>query len=111
MGFADGLGHESAPFLFAPDMIESSGLYITAEDKPMENQKITKEYKRRLLWRFLKGSKGMFALSMLCSALAALADMVSPQIIRVAVDRVLGGRETVLPGFAERLAERAGGFR
>ena len=76
----------------------------------MENQKITKEYKRRLLWRFLKGSKGMFALSMLCSALAALADMVSPQIIRVAVDRVLGGRETVLPGFAERLAERAGGF-
>ena len=75
----------------------------------MENQKITKEYKRRLLWRFLKGSKGMFALSMLCSALAAMTDMVSPQIIRVAVDRVLGGRETVLPGFAERLVERAGG--
>ena len=77
----------------------------------MENQKITKEYKRRLLWRFLKGSKGMFALSMLCSALAALADMLSPQIIRVAIDNVLGGKEAALPAFALRLIDRAGGFQ
>ena len=76
----------------------------------MENTKIPKEYKRQLLWRFLRGSKALFLLSMLCSALAALGDMVSPQIIRVAVDNVLGGKDTQLPALAQRLIERAGGL-
>ena len=76
----------------------------------MENTKIPKEYKRRLLWRFLKGSKAMFLLSMVCAALSALADMLSPQIIRVAVDNVLGGKEAQIPGFALRLVKLAGGF-
>ena len=75
----------------------------------MENTKIPKEYKWRLIRRFLRGSKALFLLSMLCSALAALADMLSPQIIRVAVDNVLGGKETQLPALAQRLIERAGG--
>ena len=76
----------------------------------MENTKIPKAYKRRLLWRFLKGSKALFVLSMLCAALSALADMLSPQIIRVAVDNVLGGKEAQIPAIALRLVERAGGF-
>ena len=45
----------------------------------------------RLLADFLKGSRLFFLACMLCAALAALADMVMPQIIRVAVDQVLGG--------------------
>ena len=44
----------------------------------------------RLIWRFLKGSKAFFLLCMFCAALSALADMVTPQIIRVTVDNVLG---------------------
>ena len=76
----------------------------------MEENKITKEYARALLWRFLRGSKGLFLLSMLCAALSSLAELLSPQIIRVAVDNVLGGKEAALPGFALRLVERAGGF-
>ncbi len=76
----------------------------------MENNKIPKAYKRQLIWRFLKGSKAFFVLSMLCAALSALADLLSPQIIRVAVDNVLGGKETALPAFALRLVEQAGGF-
>ena len=76
----------------------------------MENTKIPKEYKRQLLWRFLKGSKAMFLLSMICAALSAMADMLSPQIIRVAVDNVLGGKEGQIPALALRLVERAGGF-
>ena len=60
--------------------------------------------------RFLRGSKLLFVTSMLASALAALADMVSPQIVRVAVDHVLGSAPTeTLPGFAVRLIDRAGG--
>ena len=63
-----------------------------------------------MILRFLRGSKLLFVTSMLASALAALADMVSPQIVRVAVDHVLGSAPTeTLPGFAVRLINRAGG--
>ena len=44
----------------------------------------------KLILQFLKGSKGFFICCMLCAALSALADMVTPQIVRVAVDNVLG---------------------
>ena len=63
-----------------------------------------------MILRFLRGSKLLVVTSMLASALAALADMVSPQIVRVAVDHVLGSAPTeTLPGFAVRLIDRAGG--
>ena len=44
----------------------------------------------KLILQFLKGSKGFFICCMLCAALSALADMITPQIVRVAVDNVLG---------------------
>ena len=44
----------------------------------------------KLLLQFLKGSKALFIACMLCAALAALADMVTPQIIRVTVDNIVG---------------------
>ncbi len=61
--------------------------------------------------RFLRGSKALFLLSMAASVLSALCDMLSPQIVRVAVDNALGGAApTSLPGWAVALAERCGGF-
>ncbi|MBR6442676.1 MAG: ABC transporter ATP-binding protein [Clostridia bacterium] len=48
----------------------------------------------KLIWRFLKGSKGFFILSMICSAVASLGEMIVPQIIRVTVDNVIGGEPT-----------------
>ena len=48
----------------------------------------------KLIWHFLKGSKGFFLLCMLCAALSALADMIIPQIIRVTVDQILSGADT-----------------
>ena len=77
------------------------------------NQKKTtteKARERALLWRFLRGSKGWFLISMVSAAVTALADMVSPQIVRAAVDNALGGKAANLPAFAQRLAERAGGW-
>ena len=47
-----------------------------------------------LLWGFLRGSRGLFALSMLSACVSTLADMLSPQIVRAAVDGVLGGEAT-----------------
>ena len=74
------------------------------------NEAISKDFKRRLLWRFLKGSRSLFLLSMLCAALSALADMLSPQIVRVAVDNVLGGKEADLNPLLAALVERLGGL-
>ncbi len=80
----------------------------------MEEKKVrTKEekaYSRQLLWSFLKGSKLFFIVSMVSAAVAALADMVSPQIIRMAVDNALGGKEASFPDFVLRLVDRMGGF-
>ena len=65
----------------------------------------------RLLLRFLKGSKVLFLVTMLASVLSALCDMVSPQIIRAAIDNALGGAEPAqLPGFIVGFVDRLGGF-
>ena len=45
----------------------------------------------KLIWSFLKGSKAMFLLCMVCAAVSALAGMIIPQIIRITVDNVIGG--------------------
>ena len=72
-------------------------------------QKETKKGKARLLWRFLKGSKGLFLLSILMTAFMALADMLTPQIIRVAVDNVISGKAMEAGSLAEKLVIWAGG--
>ena len=48
----------------------------------------------KLILQFLKGSKAFFLICMGCAALSSLADMITPQIIRVTVDNVLGGQST-----------------
>ena len=42
----------------------------------------------------MKGSRSFFLLCMLCAALSAFADMITPQIIRVTVDQVILGEPT-----------------
>ena len=64
-----------------------------------------------LLWRFLKGSRALFLLTMLASVLSALCDMLSPQIVRIAVDNALGGAAPdEVPAWAIRMVDRLGGF-
>ena len=64
----------------------------------------------RLILQFLKGSKAFFILCMICAALSALADMITPQIIRVTVDNVIGSApaDTLNPT-VRCLLERFGG--
>ena len=75
-----------------------------------ENKKAPQRQKLALLWRFLKGSKRFFAVSILCAGITALADMLQPQIIRAAVDCALGGKEGDFPPFVMNLVNRVGGF-
>ena len=78
---------------------------MTKAEKRQKNRET-----RALMMRFLKGSKGLFCVSMLCAALAALADMISPQIIRAAIDNALGGREPEFPAWVMRRVDALGGF-
>ena len=63
-----------------------------------------------LLWRFLKGAKRYFLITILAAGITALADMLQPQIIRAAVDCALGGEEGDFPAFVMELVDRFGGF-
>ncbi len=63
-----------------------------------------------LLWRFLKGAKRYFLITILAAGVTALADMLQPQIIRAAVDCALGGKEGDFPAFVMDLVNRIGGF-
>lgn len=63
-----------------------------------------------LIWRFLKGSKIYFVLSMLTAALTALSDMITPQIIRAAVDNAIGGNEPTFGPAVMKLVNAVGGF-
>ena len=75
-----------------------------------EKNKTAQKQKLALLWRFLKGSKRFFAVSILCAGITALADVIQPQIIRAAVDNALGGKEADFPPFVMQLVDRIGGF-
>lgn len=66
--------------------------------------------KAALILRFLKGSKRLFLTSMICAALTALADMITPQIIRAAVDNAIGGNEPAFGPLVMRVVNVAGGF-
>ena len=64
----------------------------------------------RLIRRFLQGSILFFLLCMICALLAALADMITPQIIRLAVDHIIGTQPAEnMSATVAGLVERFGG--
>ena len=74
------------------------------------NPPAAKPDRGKLILRFLKGSKAFFVICMACAALSSLADMITPQIIRVTVDNVLGGQGTEnLSPLVQGLLQAAGG--
>ena len=77
--------------------------------KKTENKE-QRRAKLRLLWRFLMGSKRFFAVSIIAALVTALADTVNPQIIRTAVDCIVGNPESELPAMMLTIVERLGGF-
>ncbi len=64
-----------------------------------------------LIWDFLRGSKRFFVVAILSAALSSLAEMINPQIIRIALDHVIGSQPTdALSAPVLALAEHFGGF-
>ncbi len=64
----------------------------------------------QLLMNFLQGSKAFFACSILAAGVMSLCDMLTPQIVRAAIDNALGGKEADFPAYIMRLVDRFGGF-
>ncbi|NMA93128.1 MAG: ABC transporter ATP-binding protein [Clostridiales bacterium] len=77
--------------------------------KPHNDLKSKMSY-ARLLLQFLKGSKLLFILSVLFSALSSLCEMLNPQIIRAAIDNAIGGKPSTFPDWVNAIVEEAGGF-
>lgn len=60
--------------------------------------------------RFLKGSLHLFVLGVFASAVVSLADMLTPQILRMAIDNAIGGLEPDYPAWVMRIVDAFGGF-
>ncbi len=65
---------------------------------------------RRVLSRLLQGSRAYFAVCILCGVLFTCCELVIPQILRVAIDSVIGDKPPALPGWLLRPIERLGGI-
>ncbi len=78
-------------------------------DKEKKEKKKNKS-NAKLLIRFLRGSKLLFALSILCSAFTTLNDMITPQIIRGTIDNAIGGKPSGFPEWVNGIVNSLGGF-
>ena len=65
--------------------------------------------KMAMLNLFLKGSKVLFVIAILSSALVSALEAVTPQIIRVVVDYCLDGHPESVPGFVRQWLNSLGG--
>ena len=65
--------------------------------------------KASLLMFFLRGSKRFFIISVVSALLLTGLDMLSPQLIRTAVDSILGNDELKAPAFLLNILDRIGG--
>ena len=80
-----------------------------------KKQAKTKESKNsihtwRHLMRFLRGSLYLFMLGILASAIISLADMLAPQVIRMAIDNAIGGLDPDYPTWVMSIVNSLGGF-
>ena len=66
--------------------------------------------KTRLILYFLKGSKRLFLLTILMACVSALANMLTPQIIRATIDNAIGGAEPAFAPWILRAVDAVGGF-
>ncbi len=73
----------------------------------MKKQKAKKK-EAGLIWRFLKGSVGLFIAALIFAMLNTAFNAVTPQIIRAAVDSVIGQQSVGQPGWPERLFSMQG---
>ena len=65
----------------------------------METQSIPWREKVQLIVRFLRGSIHYFVVALLCACLGMVFNALTPQVIRLTVDSILGAEQPSLPAF------------
>ena len=63
----------------------------------------------QLIFLFLRGSKRYYLLAILGSLFVTLTEMITPQIIKLTVDSVIGSEPLRVPGFLVALVDAVGG--
>ena len=63
----------------------------------------------QLIFLFLRGSKRYYLLAILGSLFVTLTEMITPQIIKLTVDSVIGSEPLRVPGFLAALVDAVGG--
>ena len=69
----------------------------------METQSIPWREKVQLIVRFLRGSIHYFVVALLCACLGMVFNALTPQVIRLTVDSILGAEQPSLPAFLQPL--------
>lgn len=65
-------------------------------------QKLSRREKLSLIGKYLRPCWGHFAAALLCACLAMVFNALTPQIIRITVDSILGTEPVRLPAFLMR---------
>ena len=73
----------------------------------METQSIPWREKVQLIVRFLRGSIHYFVVALLCACLGMVFNALTPQVIRLTVDSILGAEQPSLPAFLQPLLPHA----
>ena len=74
------------------------------------SSKTDRKDRLNLIFYFLKGAKAFFAVSIVSAAVSALADMISPQIIRMTIDNVIAEKPADYAPVVMKLVNALGGF-
>ena len=79
-------------------------------NKTKNQKRAEKRGKMKMTLGFMRGSVGFFVTSIISALLLALLDTLSPKIISVTVDSVLGSEPAELPEWALSIINSLGGF-
>lgn len=79
-------------------------------NKTKNQKRAEKRGKLKMTLGFMRGSVGFFVTSIISALLLALLDTLSPKIISVTVDSVLGSEPAELPEWALSIINSLGGF-
>ena len=66
------------------------------------NLKLSRQDKTRLIWKYLGPVVWYFAIALTCACLAMVFNALTPQIIKITVDAILGTEEAALPAVVQR---------
>ena len=64
----------------------------------------------KLLWNFMRGNRLMYFWAIMSIGLATLFSFLSPLVIRLTIDSIIGGKEIKAPVIVLRLIEAVGGI-